>query len=180
MVRQCAWCGAEMEPVGDPSPPDGPVSHGICAPCAARLTADLGVPVRRFLDSLDAPVLLVDVEEGGRVRVASEEALALTDRTPEEVADQLMGDVFECANATLPGGCGRTVHCSGCTIRRTVEETWHTGEPSVRTPATLRPAGPDENATIDLEISTERVGGRVLLRIDRIDRPPPPDVPPRA
>jgi hypothetical protein len=79
------------------------------------------------------------------------------------------GDVFECAYARLPGGCGRTAHCSGCTIRQTVMDTVRTGQGHLRAPAYLNRATPDGVQRIPLTISTERVGDFVLLRIDAVE-----------
>ena len=78
------------------------------------------------------------------------------------------GDVFECANARLPGGCGRTIHCSGCTLRRTVTDTFTTGRSHVRVPAYLRRRRDEDAGAVSLLITTEKVGGVVLLRVDHV------------
>jgi hypothetical protein len=101
--------------------------------------------------------------------LGNEEALRFTGADPDEIGGKLLGDVFECANATLPGGCGRTVHCSGCAIRKAVEQTWETGTPQVRVPATLQARDATALPVVALEISTEKVGEQVLLRIDWAD-----------
>lgn len=184
MLRRCAWCGfgidadggAVAEPSGDGA---GPVSHGLCRPCERRLVADLGIPIHRFLEGLDTPVtlvepdtptLLVDVEDGGRVTSANRSALGSIGRNETPGDRPLVGEVFECANASLPGGCGRTVHCSACAIRRSLEETWESGRPLDRIPATLKPVDGDPDGQVELEISTRRVGERVLLTVHRIGR----------
>ncbi len=77
------------------------------------------------------------------------------------------GAVFDCENAHMPGGCGLTIHCSGCTIRHAVAHTHLTGEPRLNVPATLRVVDDPQISDIDLVISTARVGDRVLLKIDR-------------
>ena len=76
--------------------------------------------------------------------------------------------MVECAHATEPGGCGQTVHCKGCALRRSVEHTHATGEPlrgvhayqEIRTPNGIRTAW--------FELTTERAGDLVLLRIDDV------------
>jgi hypothetical protein len=78
------------------------------------------------------------------------------------------GDVFECAYARLPEGCGKTVHCSGCTIRNTVIKTFATGINYIRTPAFLFKNSNRKVKKYDLYISTEKVGDIVLLRIDEM------------
>lgn len=169
MEVTCAWCGTLLRRVPDGNPSPGPrTSHGICTACATTLLEELGIPVGHFLSSLDVPVILVsdDVE----VLDASPGALAMLGKARETVLGRLGGEVFECANAHLPGGCGRTVHCSGCTLRQTVTSTWETGLPQVRVPATLEvtPNGGPER--IDLLVTTARVGDRVVLRIESPDR----------
>ncbi len=166
MLKQCAWCGDALDDALGEGPSQ-PVSHGICAGCERELArGDFSVPLERFLESLDAPVLLVDMERGGRVRAANRAGFEAAGSSRERGRDRLLGEVFECANAVLPGGCGRTVHCSGCAIRDTVTRTARTGEAVTDVPATLTPEGAD--GTIDLRISAERVGGHVLLRLDRV------------
>lgn len=158
----CAWCGRMMEETGSAQP----ISHGICESCAGEVTSRTGMSLKQYLDSLDLPVLAVDSD--GAVKVASEKALALLGKTESAVAGRLGGEVFECAYARLPGGCGRTTHCSGCAIRRTVTDTFQTGRARLRVPATLEYDGQDGQKTIALHLSTEKVGDVVLLRIDRM------------
>jgi hypothetical protein len=81
------------------------------------------------------------------------------------IVDNLGGDVFECAYGLLPGGCGRTYHCSGCVIRRTVMDTHDTGQPSYRIPATLRQNTAEHPQEIKLLISTEKFSDYVILKI---------------
>jgi PAS domain-containing protein len=161
----CAWCGALLRSVADGSDPLGPHdSHGICADCARTLLQQLGIPIEKFLSELGVPVLMVD--DDVRVLDANPAALSMLDRTEETVLGHLSGEVFECVNSRLPGGCGRSVHCSGCTLRRTVTSTWETGQTCSRVPATLEVTPAGEPERIALLITTAKVGNRVLLRID--------------
>ena len=85
-----------------------------------------------------------------------------------DIEDHKGGEVFECAYAGLPGGCGRTVHCDGCTIRINVMDTHRTGQSRLRVPAYLFRGKPDDSEKTDYFISTEKVGKVVLLRIDTV------------
>ena len=76
--------------------------------------------------------------------------------------------MFECAYARLPEGCGGTVHCSGCAIRRSVYETYETGESRNNIPATLRCDLNNPSHDVIMHISTEKMGNVVLLRIDKV------------
>jgi hypothetical protein len=118
-----------------------------------------------FLDDVAVPVALVDGE--GRVRAVNDKAQAMIGRKTEQIEGLPGGDVFQCAYARLPGGCGNTVHCSGCAIRRTVMETHATGLAQSRVPATLKQQTAAEPQEVRLLISTDKLGDCVLLRIDR-------------
>jgi len=120
--------------------------------------------VEEFLRSLRVPVLLVS--EDVEVLDANQVALGLLGKTADAVRGRLGGEVFECAHAELPGGCGRTIHCSGCVLRRTVTETYEEGMPHVRVPATLKTRAEQEPSDADLLITTALVGGRVLLKFE--------------
>ena len=168
MYRQCAWCGTSLE--GDAVAPDADaraeVSHGICDGCYDRLSAGTGIPIAEFLESLREPVILLDEEH--TVGMLNRAALELLDR-PGSVFGERLGTVFDCENAHQPGGCGRTIHCSGCTIRQAVASTHLTGEPRLAVPATLRVVDDPEPSDVDLIISTLKVGDRVLLRVERLE-----------
>lgn len=161
----CAWCGALIRTV----PEDAHFaalqdSHGICEQCAGGMLEHLSVPVDQFLSELGVPVLVVD----GDVRVldANPAALSLLGQARDSVLGRMGGQVFECTNARLPEGCGRTVHCSGCVLRQTVTSTWETGQAHRRVPATLEVSAEDGPARIAFLVSTARVGSRVVLRVD--------------
>lgn len=165
MKKQCAWCGSEM--VGDPQAEPQLITHGICDGCRESLLSDLGTPLQQFIDSLPVPVLVA--EEDVVVQAANTSARGLLGKTPEAIRGRLGGDVFDCAHAQLPEGCGRTIHCSGCTIRNTVTDTFSTGTPHVRVPATLKRGTVDDPENVQLYITTERVQGRVILKVEGLD-----------
>jgi hypothetical protein len=161
MKSVCAWC---HEPLDNGPADGGLISHGICPRCLefalARRTG-----IHDFLNTIDAPVLAVD----GDVRAvgANDAALRLLGKGIAQVQDRLSGEIVECENAALPGGCGRTDHCTGCQIRSSVIHTRATGEPLLRVPAFQHVVTPTGVKTVRFLISTEEVpGGVVLLRID--------------
>ncbi len=169
MERRCAWCGRDLSG-GDAieRPADRRVTHGICPECRTRLESGAGIPIEDFVGSLEEPVMLIDGDHV--VGMVNDAAEALLNGSGKSVVGERAGTVFDCENAHLPGGCGLTVHCSGCTIRQAVAFTHHTGEPKLNVPATLRVV---ENANlndVELLISTSRVGNRVLLKIDRYEK----------
>ena len=163
MKAICAWCGANIVCAGETAPSGTQVSHGICAPCAENFEFQNGVSLQRFIDSLPVPVLLVDAD--CRTEATNKTAREQLGKSSEAVRGELLGTVFTCVNSGLPGGCGRTIHCSGCAIRRTVNRTLATGEPQV-SPATLRLSDPDDPRAVALIITTVKTDGMVLLRLE--------------
>jgi len=162
MVTVCAYCHTIIRPASEP---DEPVNHGICEPCHTHFLALLGIDLNRYLDLLDAPVVLVDEE----ARVLSANHLAQESfHIPAGMvpSPRLCGDVFECENAERPEGCGRTVPCLSCAIRNTVMETHRTGDPVDGRPAVLTRRLRSSGAGLDLRISARREGRVVLLRIE--------------
>jgi hypothetical protein len=165
MRRICAWCKKEINPPENEL--DMRVSHGICVECENNLDFQMGVPLKVYLNAIKLPVMVVTKDV--RTIFANEAALEIIGKDMEEIYGELGGDVFECEFARQPGGCGRTVHCSGCAIRNTVNETVRTNKPQVNVPASLHCTKKDKPQEIELFISTEMTGNIVLLWIDKID-----------
>ena len=163
--RICAWC---KRPLSGGATTDSPISHGICEACASFVLADkLGL--KDFLETIDAPVLAVDEE--GRAITVNGPALRVLGKESAHVEGRLGGQVMECDHARLPEGCGKTIHCSGCQIRMSVNHTRRTGEPLIRARAFMSIQTPDGVKEFDYFVSTERLEtGVTLLRID--DRRP--------
>lgn len=164
MKRICAWCGTPLDDVPATGPANLWITHGICDDCRKVVLAAMSIPLNSYLDSLPQPILLVDGES--RVLDANAAMRRVTGDVSAQPEQRLLGEVFECVHAAEPGGCGRTIHCSGCTIRRTVTSTYETGEAHLRVPATLTVSAEGEPSAVQLYITTERVGDRVLLRVD--------------
>jgi len=150
---------------------DDAVSHGLCKPCAHHFKAQVGMPLSEYLDGIHAPVLVVTSE--GTIGIVNSEACELLGKSVAQVQGFKGGDVFECENARLPGGCGQTVHCSGCTIRNTVMDTLETGEPHLKVPAYLNQHSDREPRRYVLLISTEKRGGVVFLKVEEMNEDTP-------
>ena len=147
--------------------PDTEISHGICEGCLSNFEFQQGVPLQRYLDSIPLPVVVVDRDVV--VKAANHSASEALHKEQPEMVQHLAGNVFECAHARLPEGCGGTIHCSGCVIRRSVTRTYETGEPQAGVPAMLRRGGSGHPPDIALTITTVRSGDMVLLRVDAVE-----------
>ena len=166
MRQVCAWCGKEMGTYPADDELRKTITHGICDRCAYHIIAQAGMPLQEYLDGLDTPVLVVNGD--GIVEMANAHARAILQKDLSQIVGQKGGDVFECTYARLPQGCGNTIHCTGCTIRRTVMHTHETGQSHTRVLAVLNWENADEKQQIPFLISTEKVRDAVLLRIDRV------------
>ena len=162
----CSSCGREMpaSPLG--TCPDRAITGEVCEECLRGIDAEAGTPLADFLDRLAAPVVLVDSDV--TVKAANKLVRNLLGKDNSRIRGYKGGDVFECAYARLPGGCGQTLHCSGCAIRRSVTETFATGKTLRRVPATLHKQLPAEIQQLYMLISTEKAWNMVLLKIDYV------------
>ncbi len=116
----CSYCNrhiGEKEPLDDQR-----LSHGMCDACRVYFERQIdGLPLDRYLDGFEAPVMIVNGE--GRLVASNEMAAAVCGKPRKELFGLLGGEAMECGYARLPGGCGRTVHCETCTIRNAVMTT---------------------------------------------------------
>lgn len=160
MKRVCAWCKKDLGEVPSGVAEERDITHGICNECLSNIEFQAGADLSRFLDSLPAPVLVLDKQS--RVQMLNRAASDLPGIDHAVHPGTTPGLVFECRHARDPGGCSRAIHCSGCAIRMAIQETAATGRGVVRQPATLT----QEDQEVRLLITTEKVGGLILLRID--------------
>jgi len=139
------------------------INHGICPSCFQKFVAGTGEQFEHFLDSLPAPVLVVD--QDARIVSANSESQQFFSKDLEEMQGRLGGEVFSCKYSNLPGGCGQTVHCKTCTIRITVTTTFESGKPCVDVPAYMDLGDRTGNKTIRFLISTIKIANAVIVQI---------------
>jgi len=163
MRKICAWCGKDIGEIE--SEQGGVISHGMCDSChdIFNLERSTFQNLEDYVEQLDAPTLVVD--EKGVVLGGNRKARSALGKSAEEIAGVLSGDVMSCAYAKLPGGCGETMHCSGCTIRNSVNQTHRTGEPLEDVEAYQLLEVDGQAVRMLLRISTRKSGDVILLRI---------------
>ncbi|MEW6355294.1 MAG: hypothetical protein AB1696_03135 [Planctomycetota bacterium] len=163
MKRICAWCKKDLG--AKPSmADDATITHGICKSCITQYLSALAKSMPEFLDGLGVPILMI----GSRPRVvtANRQARELLGKDLPGIEGRRGGEVIECIYSKRPGGCGEQEHCKSCTIRQTVLETFATGKGFVRVRAYPDIQTGKDEKTMCIEISTEKIGDYVLLRID--------------
>ncbi|MBN1548203.1 MAG: hypothetical protein JW902_16250 [Syntrophaceae bacterium] len=165
MKRKCSWCGKELEdiPRGEADPTL--ISHGVCEDCAFHLLAQCGITLRDYLNKIEAPVFVID--QDNRIIASNERASGLFEKDHADMDNVLCGEVFECEHARLANGCGKTVHCSGCTVRLCIKKTIETGECCDGVPAFLDCSREDTNK-VHFLISTQKFGDAVLLKLEDV------------
>lgn len=163
----CSYCRRTIR--ADPRARITDVSHGMCEACGAhfaRLWA--GMPVGEYLDDLSQPVVLLDGE--GRVIAMNAKLAKLIGADQDGVQGLTGGEAFACVHSRLPEGCGRTVHCRDCAVRRTVEAVARTGKAQERVPAYLDV----EAGRIDLRVTAKPAkAGVVQVKIEELGEPRP-------
>jgi nitrogen-specific signal transduction histidine kinase len=141
------------------------ISHGICNSCLTSLFNDKNIDFIPFLNSLSAPVVLID--ENNTYLSANKSALSLLDKDHIELKNKRTGDIFTCENAKLTGGCGYTEKCGGCQMLQLVNDTYDGRDNFNNVPVTLMRKQDAVREELNLHISTEKVNGLVLMRIDQ-------------
>jgi hypothetical protein len=169
--RICAWCSRDMGDVHT-AQPENAISHGICRDCLDNLTFQGGVTIQTYIDSISIPIIVLAIQRGRAiVRAVNKRASLTLRKQPEEMVQHLAGNVFECAYARHPEGCGGTVHCSACAIRKSVLRTFETGEPQRMVPAVLRHEQNGMPPQIVMHITTVKAHDMVMLRIESMASP---------
>lgn len=155
----CAWCGTLIRE-GD----DSLVSHGMCASCRHNPEMLHGKPLENFADAFPFPVVITD----GSIRPVAINRSAYENLTNhQKITDySTMGIMVECRHSREPGGCGKTVHCTGCVLRDTIAKTNETGEPFTDVPAKLNSAAEE----VFYYVSTRKVDNHVLVKMVKAEK----------
>ncbi|MCX5771269.1 MAG: hypothetical protein NTZ09_13520 [Candidatus Hydrogenedentes bacterium] len=161
-MQKCSRCEKQVPAPGAMNLK--PVTTDLCPRCVDYFELREVADICQYIENLPAPILVVDGD--GMVRGANTQACKAVSKDLPHIVNLRGGDVFECAHARLPGGCGRTVHCSGCTVRRAVLDTLSTGNPlsGISVEVLQNVKGKDRRVTF--QISTQRLANCVLLQID--------------
>lgn len=165
MKRLCIKCKKEPAVI-EPSREGHPIFRGVCASCRRKIESGDLQTVHEILDSLHAPILLLDSRQ--RVRAANKQARDILNRPLLDIENHLIGDAMECLNARLPGGCGQTVHCQACALKKALDRTME-GHDAITVPAYHDFYQEDGSVTRRyFSITTEKLDDFILLRLDNV------------
>ncbi len=159
----CAYCRAVIR--DDPGSRVVDQSHGMCASCSehfARLWR--GMSLSDYLESLPDPVIVVTGD--GRVLGANEKLATTLRREKGELrCGMTTGQAFACVRSRLPEGCGGTVHCRDCAIRRAVTQVHRTGKAVRSAKAFMMTDG----GRVEMTISAQPEGPLVRVTVEQLE-----------
>ncbi len=137
---------------------------GTCRQCFGVLVSEGGEKLSSCLESLPAPAALLARDHTVLASNRRFEALAFD----HEVVGLRVGEILDCMYTSTLGRCGDTVACLLCHLKRSVEQTWLTGEGLRGVPISY-PHKADERKSFT--VITEKVGDAVLLMIATPEKP---------
>ncbi len=161
MLVVCAYCRKTIS--DDRSGGSCDVSHGMCPSCAdhfERLWK--GMPLSDWLETLDRPVIVMNGD--GAIVAVNQKVASLFGREKADMRGLLGGEAFACVHSRLPEGCGKTIHCRECTIRRAVDSVARTGTALQRVPAYLD----TKDGRVNLRISVKAKDGLVRVVVEEL------------
>ncbi len=164
MELQCAICNEDYI-VFNEEISQRPVSHGICEKCFSSLNTSQ-TSINDLINGLEVPILLVN--QDGTIVSNNFNASDKLRKTPEQIEGNPGGDVVGCAYSDLPEGCGHTIHCTECTIRNSVMETFESEKGVLLRKAYQYIKTSNGTQYTELLISTEKIGDLVLLQIKNL------------
>lgn len=137
------------------------VQRRLCTGCA-RAVGPGSRPraLSEALEDIPGPVVVIDPD--GRVLAANSAVAGMLGRERDALLGLRGGEAMTCAYAQLPEGCGNTVHCRECTIRRTVMAVYEDGRPRLGVLAYLRA----EAMPLDVVLSARPYAGCVLVSVE--------------
>jgi hypothetical protein len=155
-------CGSCREPA--PAMAE-PLPLPLCAGCLAALSSGDAEAARAVLQSMDAPMLLMQPDPR-LVITANDKALALFGKTLEQTQAHRGGEVFSCVHSFTEAGCGKDAHCEDCKIREAIVAGF-LGAAAAQSTLEIRRGGRDQPHA--LGIKAAQAGGRALVRIERFE-----------
>lgn len=167
MKRVCAWCNQYLGETSSDRHGEHAITHGICDTCLNKIFTDKNVDFIPFLNTLSAPVVLID--DNNTYLSANNSALSILKREREQLEQNRTGDIFTCENAHLPGGCGHTDQCGGCQMLQLITDTYEGNNHFDPVPVTITRIQGETRQELNLQLTTEKVNDLVLLKIDKFE-----------
>jgi hypothetical protein len=129
---------------------------GACEQCFNALLSSRGEKLSAYLESLAIPAALLSNDQTVLESNTSFQEMAFR----HDIVGSKIGEMLACMYAPLLGRCGETVACLLCSLKKSVEHTWLTGEGLREVPLSF-PHKAETRKTFT--ITTEKVSGAVLV-----------------
>lgn len=165
MIQVCRQCKTELN---SSHKSECLVTEGICPQCTDSISRLQGGSLNSFLDSIDAPVLLMQPEPR-QVLTANKKACALFNKTLSQIAGSRGGQVFDCIHAFSEAGCGKDINCEDCSIKNAVVGTFQQGQSYNGVSTVLEIKKNGALIKYRVQVTTEKTGDLALVRIDRYE-----------
>jgi len=162
MEAICSCCGRTqgyLNPLDDKRK-----THVMCANCLDYfLTIWGGSDASPDLELSVNPTFRLTV--GRRMVACNSRAVAVLGKSRNTMSGLLCGEFMGCDRAHLPEGCGLTVYCESCVIRRSLAITAETGKNQERVMAFMNMSRAGAPEFINLMISTRKAGDLIDLEV---------------
>jgi PAS domain-containing protein len=160
----CAWCRKILV---EEEIPSGMISHGFCPDCLGRLVGGNEISLTDFLDTLEFPVLVTNRDMV--ILEANRPVTNILDRPADQLKNRPCGVAIQCWYSQLPGGCGQTEHCAGCTLRKTITDTYGDGRPRYGAYSQHHIMDRGGTRLVRFRFSTVKTGDAVMLSIEAVE-----------
>ncbi len=157
----CAWCGEDK---GEKDGPHDVVTHTICGACLEFMKITEDGNFLKYITITPNPIVMLD--KTGKVTGANAAAVKYLGKPLSTISGIPCGNAFGCIYSRLPEGCGNTMHCYACAVRKAVMKTHETGEPVVNAKVMLNVAKNAGAEQVHFTVSTYLSRGIVYLRIE--------------
>jgi hypothetical protein len=129
-----------------------------CGQCFGILLSGRDERLAHFLESLAVPAVLLAPDQTVLASNSRFQDMAHA----HEITGVRVGEALGCMYTSTLGMCGETVACLLCRLKRSVEQTWATGEGLRGVPMSYPHS---QDARRAFTVMTEKVGDAVLLMI---------------
>jgi len=163
MKKICSWCNKLLKAAGSEDQLN-PITHGICPDCVRDVLSFKALLMANYLDRFSGPVYMLNDE--CEIITANQEGAIMLGKDIDDLSGNLIGEAFECEHAISGEGCGKSVHCRTCAIRRSVLYTMETGNSNIRVPAHPDLHWVTGEKDIKYYITSEKVGDAVFLKVE--------------
>jgi hypothetical protein len=141
------------------------VTLGLCDSCAHKVESS-AASVAAFINNYDIPLLYLQGDPR-QVVTANQRACVQFKKNLANIEGKRGGQVFDCIHSYTEAGCGKDKNCEDCRIKNAIVDTFNTGKSHQAVSTTLDIRMDGQDFPHNIEVSTEKIGNHVLVKIDK-------------